>query len=456
MITRDEAVQKIARDAEKNGGRVYMVGGCVRDRLMGTEPKDVDIEVHGIAPDVLKAILSEIDEPMTFGESFGIYSLKGIDLDIAMPRMEHATGRGHRDFEVDVDPFIGTEKAAMRRDFTINAMMRDVLSGEIVDHFGGLDDLEKGIIRHVNDKSFAEDPLRVFRAAQFAARFGFSVADETVEICKKMNVGELSSERVEGELRKALMGSARPSIFFQTLREMGQLRPWFRELEELIGLEQDPIFHPEGDVWTHTMEVIDRGAGLREEAEEPYAFMLLCLTHDLGKITTTSFDKGRIHAYDHENEGPAIAEAFLSRFVGSKDVIKYVLDMIPSHMKPNMVAYNHSKIKVTNRMFDGVPAPGDLILFSLADRPVMAGDFRFEGDRDFLEERLGIYRETMAKPHVMGRDLIEAGFSPGEDFSEILEYAHKLRLAGIEKPEALKQVISYAKKIRRADNEKHI
>ena len=237
---------------------------------------------------------------------------------------------------------------------------------------------------------------------------------------------------------------------------MGQLRPWFRELEELIGLEQDPIFHPEGDVWTHTMEVIDRGAGLREEAEEPYAFMLLCLTHDLGKITTTSFDKGRIHAYDHENEGPAIAEAFLSRFVGSKDVIKYVLDMIPSHMKPNMVAYNHSKIKVTNRMFDGVPAPGDLILFSLADRPVMAGDFRFEGDRDFLEERLGIYRETMAKPHVMGRDLIEAGFSPGEDFSEILEYAHKLRLAGIEKPEALKQVISYAKKIRRADNEKHI
>ena len=449
MISRNEALTKIARLADLQGGRVYMVGGCVRDRLMGNEPKDIDIEVHGITPEQLKDILSEIDEPLSFGESFGIYSLKGQDLDVAMPRREHATGRGHRDFEVDVDPFIGTYKAALRRDFTINAMMQDVLTGEIVDHFGGREDLKQGIIRHVNRDSFTEDPLRVMRAAQFASRFGFTVADETIMLCKDMAISELSSERVEGELKKALMNSDHPSVFFRVLREMDQLLPWFRELKELIGLEQDPVFHPEGDVWNHTMEVMDRAAALRDEAEEPYGFMLLCLTHDLGKITTTSFDKGRIHAYGHETEGLPIAETFLNRFVGSNAVKDYVLKMIPSHMKPNMVAYSRSKVKVTNRMFDGVPAPGDLVLFSLADRPVMAGNFRFEGDRDFLEERLKTYRNTMAEPYVMGRDLIEAGFEPGEDFSEILEYAHKLRLAGIRKPEALKQVISYAEKLRK-------
>ena len=449
MLSRNEALTKIARLADLQGGRVYMVGGCVRDLLMGNEPKDIDIEVHGIQPESLKDILTEVGEPMSYGESFGIYSLKGLDLDVAMPRREHAIGRGHRDFEVDVDPFIGTFKAALRRDFTMNALMQDVLTGEIVDHFGGQKDIKNGIIRHVNSESFIEDPLRVMRAAQFAARFGFTVADETIELCKKMAISELSSERVEGELKKALMNSYHPSVFFQVLREMDQLLPWFRELKELIGLEQDPIFHPEGDVWTHTMEVTDRGAELRKEAEEPYGFMLLCLTHDLGKITTTTFDKGRIHAYGHETEGIHIAETFLNRFVGSNAIKDYVLQMIPSHMKPNMVAYSRSKVKVTNKMFDGVPSPGDLVLFSMADRPVMAGDHEFQGDRDFLEERLKEYRDTMKEPYVMGRDLIEAGFAPGEDFSEILEYAHKLRLAGIRKPEALKQVISYAEKLRK-------
>ena len=448
MTDKEIAILKIAKQAEAAGGRAYLVGGCVRDKLMGKLPKDHDIEVHGIAPNALLEILKDIGEPLSFGESFGIYSLKGLDLDIAMPRREHAIGRGHRDFEVEVDPFIGTEKAAMRRDFTINALMEDILTGEIIDHFGGRQDLQEGIIRHVNDVSFKEDPLRVFRGAQFAARFGFKVSPDTVEICKGMATSELSSERVEGELQKAMLGSDSPSVFFEVLREMDQLDPWFSELKALIGLEQDPVFHPEGDVWNHTMEVIDRGAALRDEADEPYAFMLLCLTHDLGKITATSFEKGRIHAYDHETEGLPIAETLLDRIVGAKAVREYVLGMIPSHMKPNMVAFSHSKVKTTNRMFDEVPSPGDLILFSVADRPVMAGDFKFQGDRGFLEERLKIYQNTMSEPYVMGRDLIEAGLEPGEDFKEILDYAHKLRLAGIPKSEALKQVLSYAKKLR--------
>ncbi|MBO4360924.1 MAG: tRNA nucleotidyltransferase, partial [Eubacteriaceae bacterium] len=260
--------KKIASLVEEQGGRAFYVGGFVRDRVMadiiGADPgdakiPDIDIEVHGIAPDKLYGILESIGEPLSYGSSFGIYSLKGSSIDVALPRKERSVGTGHRDFEVDVEPFIGTEAAARRRDFTMNAMMEDILSGEIVDHFGGRDDISRGIIRHVDDMSFPEDPLRVLRAAQFAARLGFTVADETLELMKGIDVSRLSMERIEGEMKKALLESERPSVFFEVLRACGKLSPWFEEIGETIGVRQDPRFHPEGDVWTHTMEVLDRG-----------------------------------------------------------------------------------------------------------------------------------------------------------------------------------------------------
>lgn len=443
-----ETAKKITEYVNEAGGRVFYVGGCVRDRILGIENKDVDIEVHGVLPEDLYVILEKVGEPLIFGKSFGVYSLKGEDMDIAMPRRERAVGKGHRDFEIDVDPFIGTEAAARRRDFTMNALMEDVLTGEIVDHFGGRSDLSDGIIRHIDPVTFVEDPLRVLRAAQFAARFGFKVAPETIELCREIDLSSLSKERVEEEMKKALLKADMPSVFFEVLREMDQLGVWFPELQQLIGLEQDPIYHPEGDVWTHTMEVIDRAAQLREKVSDPYRFMLLALTHDFGKIVTTEEKNGRIHAYGHETEGMPLAESFLKRITNEKDVLDYVLNMVPLHMKPNVAAYSKPALKSTNKMFDQAEAPEDLIWFAEADRPVMSGDDPFQGDREFLMGRLETYKETMAKPYVMGRDLVEAGFEPGEDFSEILEYAHKLRLAGIKKESALKQTISYARKLR--------
>ncbi len=190
------AAEHIARLAAEKGGRAYYVGGCVRDELLGRPLKDIDIEVHGVEPEALYELLGGVGRPLVYGESFGIYSLKGLDLDVAMPRREKAVGRGHRDFEVSVGPFIGTEAAARRRDFTVNALMKDVLSGEIVDHFGGLADLKAKVLRHVNDGSFAEDPLRVLRAAQFAARLGFSVAPATEELCRGIDISTLSPEKV--------------------------------------------------------------------------------------------------------------------------------------------------------------------------------------------------------------------------------------------------------------------
>lgn len=443
--TENRIEKQIAELVRAQGGSTYYVGGYVRDCLLGIDNKDVDIEVHGISPEALLSILRQVGKPRAFGVSFGIYSLDGYDLDIAMPRTERATGSGHRDFEVAVEPFLGTFEAARRRDFTINALMQDVLTGEIIDHFGGWEDLRNGVIRHVDDSSFPEDPLRVLRAAQFAARFGFRTAGETIELCRKTDLSALSKERIEGELKKALLKSDHPSEFFRLLREMDQLETWFPEMQQLIGLEQDPKFHPEGDVWTHTLEVLDRAVGFRGEVSDPYAFLLLALTHDFGKITTTEFVNGRIHAYGHETEGLPLIRDFLNRITGEISVKKYVMNMVPLHMKPNVAAHCRPAVKSTNKMFDQALAPKDLIWFSMSDKPVLAGDEAFTGDNAFLFERFHIYGEYMSRPYVTGKDLIEAGLKPGEYFSDVLAYSHKLRLAGTEKASALKQTLSYAK-----------
>ena len=439
---------KIASLAEKEGGRAFYVGGCVRDHLRGVPLKDIDIEVHGITPQKLEAILDTLGQRLNIGAFFGIYGIKGYEVDIALPRREKKEGEGHRDFSVEVDPFAGTLSAARRRDFTINALMMDILTGEIIDHFGGIEDLRSGILRAVSADTFAEDPLRVLRGAQFAARFGFRLDDETVEICRGMDLAALSRERVEGELKKAMLASHRPSVFFEILRQCGALFPWFTEAEALIGVRQDPRFHAEGDVWTHTMMVIDEAAKYSGSVSNPFGFMLAALTHDFGKAVSTTETGGAVHAYGHEEESVRIAAAFMDRLTGEKELRNYVLNLTRYHMKPNTVAADRSAVKTTNRMFDESVDPEALIYLATADSLGKISEGTYVSYEEFLFERLEIYREYMARPYVMGRDLIDAGVQPGEDFSELLSYAHKLRLAGIPKGEALKQVISRARKER--------
>lgn len=448
-IERNEQIiiEKLARKVASLGGRAYFVGGIVRDRMMGRISKDVDIEIHGISEEVLILILKEIGKPLSFGSSFGIYSLAGHNIDIALPRSERKSGKGHREFEIKVNPFIGIREAARRRDFTINAMMQDVLTGEIHDPFGGADDIKNKIIRYIDKKKFQEDPLRAMRAAQFAARFGFKIEPSTIRLCAAQNLTTLSSERVEAEMKKALLTAECPSIFFENLRAMSQLGYWFPEIKFLIGLEQNKAFHPEGDVFNHTMQVLDRAAAYRNKVSEPYSFMLLALTHDFGKTTTTEFINGAIHAYGHEFAGVEIADAFLSRICHINDSKKYVRSMIPHHMRPNIIAENRSSLKKTNKLFDSVPAPLDLIYFAMADKPENPEDNSAQNRASFLFERYEMYKKVMEAPHVTGRDLILNGIKPSSDFSEILAYAHKLRLAGIKKESALKQTLSYARNL---------
>ena len=443
-----QMARMIAAQVARAGGRTYYVGGYVRDALIGKDNKDVDIEVHGITPECLESILDSLGQRIQVGESFGIYNLKGYALDIAMPRKEEARGRGHKDFAIFVDPFIGTEAAARRRDFTFNALMQDVLTEEVLDHFGGREDLRQGLIRHVDAVSFAEDPLRVLRAAQFAARFEFRVARETVDLCRTMQLQYLPRERITGELEKALLKARKPSVFFEVLRQMGQLDVWFPEVKALIGVEQNPVYHAEGDVWKHTMMVLDAAAALRSRAKSPFCFMLSALTHDFGKAVCSQETDGVIHAYSHETDGIPLVEAFVRRLTWETKVLEYTVNMTGLHMKPNTAANVGSRKKVTNRMFDRSVEPGDLVLLALADDRGRITQKPSGDPEPFLLQRLEDYRQTMAQPYVMGRDLMEAGFAPGKDFTEALEYAHKIRLAGVCKEEALKQTAAFLRKLR--------
>lgn len=444
MPDADMAV-RIAELVKDAGGRAFFVGGWVRDRLLGTENKDIDIEVHGITPEVLTRLLGTLGEVTSFGKSFGVFGLRHYGLDIAMPRSERAVGPGHQDFDCTLDPFIGTREAALRRDFTINALMQDILTGEIIDHFGGLRDLEIGLIRHIDDDRFAEDPLRVLRAAQFAARFGFSAAPDTISVCRRMDLSALSAERIFGELEKALLKAEHPSVFFSILREMQQLDIWFPEIRDLIGVPQNPKYHPEGDVWNHTMQVLDQAAGLRGKAEYPLGLMLSALCHDLGKPAATRIESdGRLHAFGHEQESGSVSERFLSRITHEKKLKQYVKNMVLLHMQPNMMAYQNAGQKAFNKLFDRAVSPGDLLLLCRAD--ILGCSMTAENYAPIerlLQEHLSAYRAVMAQPGITGADLIDAGFPPGETFHEALSFARQLQLSGVPREQALPQVIAF-------------
>lgn len=438
---------EIARRVKAAGGRAMYVGGMVRDGLMGVECKDIDIEIYGLTPRALKAALSELGEVTEMGASFGVYGLRHSAIDIAMPRRERLVGIRHTDFEVSVDPGMSFKDATMRRDLTINAMMRDVLTGELIDLWGGQADLEKRIIRHVDDATFPEDALRVFRAAQFAARFEATVAPETLNLCRRMAVNHITHERVFDELCKALLKAAKPSIFFRVLAEMDHLREFLPELESCIGVQQNPAYHPEGDVFTHTLMVTDCAAGLRAQAQWPAAFMLSAVFHDLGKsVATETREDGRIVSYGHEVKGLELCERQMRRLTNEKKLIEYVKNMMWLHMRPNILARVKSKKKKTRQLFDLSVCPEDLILLSRADACGKLGAPYDPENEAFLRERLEDYRRVMQRPMVTGQDLIDAGLKPGPRFSEWLARARQLHFAGMDHDRALAQVLAEARR----------
>ena len=430
-----EMARRIAGTAAERGGRVYFVGGFVRDGVMGRESKDVDIEIHGMTADAVRVMLGEIGPWKEMGASFGVFGLRGYTLDIALPR--RGGGKGE---DADIDPFMGRKEAERRRDFTMNAMMQDVLTGEIFDDFGGREDIRKRVIRHVDEETFRRDPLRAMRAAQFAARFDFAIAPETMAVCRTLELRGLAKERVMGEVEKALMQSQKPSRFFEALREMGQIEPWMREVAALQGVRQRADAHPEGDAWTHTMRVVDEAARLRDRAEHPLGLMLAALLHDVGKAEAMQEKNGVIHAYGHEMKGMPLAQRFIRRLTNEKDLCRYVVSMVELHMKPNLYAAQNSRQRAWNTLFDQSVCPEDLMLLAKADHLGRANAAPYEETEREMGERFAAFQETMARPYVTGADLIARGVQPGEEMGKMLEAAHRLRLAGVGKEAALRQL----------------
>ena len=448
---------QIAEAVRENGGRAMLVGGCVRDELMGARPKDWDLEIYGIKPDDLRSILDSFGSVDIVGEAFAVYKL-GSDLDVSIPRRERKSGKGHRGFAIEGDPAMSFDEACARRDFTINAILKDPLTGEIVDPFDGQGDIRRRVLRMVSRETFAEDSLRVLRAAQFAARFEFDIEAETVEVCKKIDVTDLPKERIWGELEKLLLKAQKPSVGLQWLYNLGVVTQLFPEMQALVGVPQEPEWHPEGNVDVHTLMVTDEARKLIDELDYPrqVAVMIGALAHDFGKPPTTEFIDGRTRSRGHDEAGVEPTLAFLDRLgihtLDGYDVRNQIVQLVRYHLKPG--EYYKAKSPVGDGAFRRLARkvePDLLYRVAKADSLGRNPDwlpkekwFGSEAQEWFIEKVRELDIEKKAPdPILMGRHLIELGLQPSPQFKQILDAVYELQLDG--KIENLEAAISEAK-----------
>jgi len=432
----NERALAIARAVQREGGRALIVGGWVRDRLLGRESKDIDLEVFGLDGARLRTLLEALGRVETVGESFQVY--KCGDLDVSLPRRESKSGRGHRGFVVTGDPSMSVEEAARRRDFTVNAISFDPLSLEYLDPFDGRVDLERRVLRMVDRRTFAEDSLRVLRAVQFAARFELTLDDETRELCRTIPLDDLPAERVWGEVEKLLF-APKPSLGLALALDLGIVERLWPELHALVGCPQEPEWHPEGDVWVHTLQVVDQARTRVDDLPRPkqLAIMLGAVCHDLGKPATTAFSDGRIRSIDHEAQGVAPATVFLDRLnvhsFDGYDVRAQVLGMTEQHLKPGM--WFKAPTPVGDGAFRRLAQKVDLeLLARLATSDCLGrapGVFSTQAMEWFLERALALgVQHAPPSPLLLGRHLIELGVRPGPRMGELLKVVYEQQLDG--------------------------
>lgn len=420
----------IGWEIKRHGGEAFFTGGYVRDYLINNkfpEKTDIDIEVFHLKVNQLIDILSRFGEARQVGKIYPVIKLKGYPYwDFTLAESDHY------------------ELAALRRDFTINAIMMNINTGQILDYSGGIKDIKNKIIRHVKEDVFVRDPLRVYRAASLAARLGFSIHSQTLELMKNTDVSSIPPERIYEELKKLLLLSPKPSIGLRYLERAKVLEKNHPDLYRLIGCKQEPKNHPEGDVWEHTLLVVDKAAELKGQSQDPLALMWAALLHDIGKPDTTQKRNGKITSYGHDAAGEKLAAKFLENLRGSKRLIANVTTLVKEHMHP--VLLYKQKEKVTDKAIRKLVNRVDLMELLLLSE----ADFLGRGkERDFapvrkwyLErvERLGLDPRKKIEPLVRGKDLVELGIKPDKKFREILDYAFELQLEGREKEEIMQEI----------------
>jgi tRNA nucleotidyltransferase (CCA-adding enzyme) len=412
------------------GGRAIVVGGYVRDRLLGLESKDFDFEVYRLPIERLEEVLRAFGEVIAVGRSFGVLKVKGFDGDFSIPRRDNKVGKGHTGFRVDFDPGMDFAEASRRRDLTINSIGFDPRSGELLDPHGGAGDLRRGVLRATDPARFAEDPLRGLRVAQFLARFEFKPDAELYRLSSSLDLADLSGERIWEEFAKLFLKSRRPSLGLEFLEQTGLLR-FFPELQATAGVPQDPEWHPEGDVWVHTRMVVDEAAKLRAgDAQEDLVLLYGALCHDLGKATTTFTDEGgRIRSPNHEPEGVAPTERFLSRLRAPGDFAATVAALVRYHLAPAHFVAQRATPRAYRRLARKLGEAGLTLAF--LERLARADHFgrttpdalarEFPAGEAFLAAARALAVELApVRDVVLGRHVLARGFAPGPAIGSIL------------------------------------
>lgn len=440
-----QSLNRLLKGLAGMGGKPYVVGGTVRDAWLGYDltSVDYDIEVYGLDASALRAQLEQHGRVDAVGQAFTVFKLSGLEgidqaVDVSIPRSDSKIGPGHRGIAVVGDPELSIEAASRRRDFTMNALLYDPRAHAILDPFGGCADLEARCLRAVDPKTFGEDPLRALRAVQFAARFEFDVDVDTARLCASMPLEELPAERIFGEIEKLLMQSRRPSIGLALMAEWGMLPRLAPELIPLADTPQDPEWHPEGDVWTHTLMVVDEAARLRDDLEHPRALtvMLGALCHDLGKPPTTEFIDGRVRSRGHEEAGIAPTLALLDRWnvhsLLGYDVRAQVVALVADHLKPGQLYYDKERVGdgAIRRLARRCDAEL-LYRVSRADCLGRGGDFAPDAMEWFRRrvQELGATSKG-PEPLIGGRDILAMGVAAGPRVGEILHAIYERQLDG--------------------------
>ena len=426
-------LRRIEQAVRQAGGRTWLVGGSVRDLVLGRQPQDLDIEVFGLPPGQLHALLERQFSVQFVGKAFGVFKLEGLPVDISTPSRlltDHGSVPG---LLRQAAPEMDIDEALARRDFTINAMAWDPDTLELRDPFNGRADLAARVLRHASDR-FAEDPLRVLRGMQLIARFELAPAPDTVALCSTLSQDAQPRERLWEEWKKLIVQGVKLSRGLQFLNDCGWLR-FYPELSALQGCEQDPTWHPEGDVWIHTLHCLDWFAtertGRRED-DLPIGLGVLC--HDFGKPATTRRDGGRITARGHEQEGVEPARHFLARLTTQEDLIHEVLALVRCHLRPRALYDIRASDSAVRRLARHVIRIDRLVRVARADhagRPPKPFD-GFPAGAWLLDRAKALNVETHAPAAiVMGRHLLDWGIQPGPEMGRVLDDCYEAQLDGI-------------------------
>jgi tRNA nucleotidyltransferase (CCA-adding enzyme) len=425
------------------GGRPFLVGGAVRDALLGIPVKDFDVEVFGLELERLRQELARRGSVNAVGEAFTVFKVAGLQgtsgaVDVSIPRRDSKVGPGHRGIGVRGDPHLSLEKASRRRDFTINALLLDPFTGEVIDPHGGRHDLEERVLRAVDPATFGEDPLRALRGVQLAARFELRVDPATARLCASMPLAELPAERIFGEIEKLLLKARRPSLGLALLREWSLLGDVAPELVPLAATPQDPEWHPEGDVWTHTLLAVDQAAPLLAGLDRPRALavMLATLGHDLGKPSTTKFEDGRIRSRGHEEAGLPPTTSLLDRWsvhtLDGYDVRGQVLALVGNHLKPGQLYDDRERVSDgAIRRLARKCEPRLLYLVARADCLGRTGDFPPVAMEWFLDRVRELdVAERPPEPLLRGRDVLALGVPSGPEVGRVVRAVYERQLDG--------------------------